>query len=95
MSFKVIMWIVLVALAVLEKYASSRASWAWGGIIPAVVIISSVVTIIMYDIALNYSNIMPFALYLVIILSIWIKGRSAYQKRQQKELDKMSALDIR
>lgn len=95
MWIKVMMWIVLIGLVILGRYASSRSSWVWGGIIPAVVLISSIVVFIEFDFAVTYRNMAPYALYLFIHLSLWIDGRSVYRKRQQRELDKMNALDIR
>ncbi|WP_028546784.1 hypothetical protein [Paenibacillus taiwanensis] len=95
MSFKIIIWIVLVGGWLLQIYLSRRSSWAWGGIIPAVVVVSSVIMINMYDLSYTYSNMAPFALYLVLHLSIWSKERVTYQKKLQKELEKMNAIDFR
>lgn len=95
MWIKVIMWIVLIGLVILGSYASSRSSWVWGGIIPAVVLTSSIVVFIELDLSITYKNISPYAMYLLIHLITWAEGRTAYRKRQQKELEKMSAIDIR
>lgn len=95
MWIKVMMWIVLIGLLILGRYTSSRVSWVWGGIIPAVVLISSIIVFIDLDLSVTYKNMAPYALYLFIHLSLWIDGRSVYRKRQKKELDKMNALDIR
>ncbi|MCJ8013906.1 hypothetical protein MUG84_19450 [Paenibacillus sp. KQZ6P-2] len=95
MWIKIILWIVLIGLLILGRYASSRSSWGWGGIIPVVVLISSIVVFMNFDLSVTYKNIAPYAMYLLIHLIIWVEGRTAYRKRQQKELDKMNALDIR
>lgn len=95
MWIKVIMWIVLMGLLILGRYASSRISWVWGGIIPAVVLISSIVAFIEFDLSVTFRHVAPYAMYLLIHLIIWVEGRTAYRKRQQKELEKMSAIDIR
>ncbi|MCG7406605.1 hypothetical protein MH117_04180 [Paenibacillus sp. ACRRX] len=95
MWFKIIMWIVLIGGLLLQIYLSRRSSWAWGGIIPAIVVVSTVIMFNRYDLSFTYSNMAPFALYLVLQLSIWSKERVTYQKKLQKELEKMNAIDFR
>ncbi|MDK8179613.1 hypothetical protein [Paenibacillus sp. UMB4589-SE434] len=95
MWFKIIMWIVLIGGLLLQIYLSRRSSWVWGGIIPAIVVISTVIMFNRYDLSFTYSNMAPFVLYLVLQLSIWSKERVTYQKKLQKELEKMNAIDFR
>ncbi|MBM7646827.1 putative kinase [Scopulibacillus daqui] len=43
----------------------------------------------------HHTEWIPFILGLIILLGEWASGRDAYQKKQQKEIERMKGKDLR
>ncbi len=62
----------------------------WGGIIPILLLISTIF-IFSSDIVINIS---PFIVLTALFFGNWITGRDKFKKKQQAELNKIKAHDI-
>jgi hypothetical protein len=91
----VISFCIAAILMVVEYFLSAKLkSPLWGGIIPLILIVSTIYIFTSRLIHLNTNSLFPFILLISFALGDWITGREKYKKNQQKELDKMKARDI-
>lgn len=65
-----------------------------GGIIPILLLISTIFVFTSDIVAFNHTNIFPFIILNTLFLGDWITGRDTFKKKQQAELNKMKAHDI-
>lgn len=66
----------------------------FGGIIPILLLISTIFIFTSGIVVLNHTNIFPFVILNSLFLGDWITGRDTFKKKQQEELNKMKAHDI-
>lgn len=90
----IISTIIVVVLWVVESYCSKLKNPLWGGIIPLLVMASSIYILAKGLIEFNLTSFIVFFVINFFIIEGWIEGRVKYKKRQKAELDKMKAKDI-
>lgn len=66
----------------------------WGGIIPVILLIGTIVILASGRIPLEVSKVFPFVVINILFFGDWATGRETYKKMQQEELDKMKVKDI-
>lgn len=66
----------------------------WGGIIPMLILIATIVIFASGRVPLTTRNLFPFVILNTMFFGNWGTGRDKYKKLQQSEMDKMKAKDI-
>lgn len=66
----------------------------WGGIVPALILIGTVVVFASGKIPLTTKNLFPFVVVNTLFFGDWGTGRDKYKKLQQAEMDRMKVKDI-
>lgn len=66
----------------------------WGGIIPMLILIGTVLIFVSGKILLTTENLFPFVVMNTLFFGDWATGRDKYKKLQQAEMNKMKAKDI-
>ncbi len=90
----IISTIIVIALWIAESYCSKLKNPLWGGIMPLLVLATSVYILATGLINFDRTSFIVFFVVNFFITEGWIEGRVKYNKRQKAELDKMKARDI-
>lgn len=87
--------VIGIAVVVAEHFLGSLKRCAFGGILPLLFAIFGGWCFASYKIPVNDESIFHFVLMLLIFLSIWAEARENRKKKQEKELEKMEAYDLK
>jgi ATP/ADP translocase len=94
MSDVVITIIVTVLFVVAQSVVSKFESWAWGLIIPTIIILFAVFVFFFTELNFGYKNFLVFAVPFGWSLDIWDKGRKKLKEQKERELEFMKAKDL-
>ena len=82
-------------LLVAEYYLCTKLeNPLWGGIIPLLILVGTVVIFASGQVPLDSSNLFPFVILNTLFFGDWATGREKRKALQQAELDKMRARDM-
>ena len=94
MSDVVITIIVMVLFVVAQSVLSKFESWAWGLIIPIIIILFAVFVLFFTGLNFGYKNLLGFAVPFVWSLEIWDNGRKKLKEQKEREIEFMKAKDL-
>ena len=95
MTASIIRGIIVGTVMILEYFLCTKFSNPlWGGIIPLLILGSTIYIFASGTIPLERRFVFPFVLLNIIYFGDWISGRESYKKKQQLEINKMKAKDI-
>lgn len=66
----------------------------WGGIIPVLILIGTIIVFAMGIVPLETKSVFPFGIINILFFGDWATGRDKYKEIKQAEMDKMKAKDI-
>lgn len=91
----VVSFVIAGMLLITEYYLCTKLkNPLWGGIIPLLILVGTVVILASGQVPLDRSNIFPFVILNTLFFGDWATGREKRKALQQAELDKMRARDM-
>lgn len=91
----VVSFVIAGILLIAEYYLCTKLkNPLWGGIIPLLILVGTVVILASGQVPLDRSNIFPFVILNTLFFGDWATGREKRKALQQAELDKMRARDM-
>lgn len=91
----VVSFVIAGMLLIAEYYLCTKLkNPLWGGIIPLLILVGTVVILASGQVPLDRSNIFPFVILNTLFFGDWATGREKRKALQQAELDKMRARDM-
>lgn len=90
----IIIMAVLMLLMVVQSVLSKFEGWAWGAIIPIIIILSAVYVFFFTKINFEFKSCLFFAIPFVWSLEEWDKGRKKLKEQKEKEIEFMKAKDL-
>ncbi|MBU3146842.1 hypothetical protein [Clostridium sp. CF012] len=95
---QVVITIIVIAVIVLfmvaQSVLSKLESWAWGLIIPTIIILFAVFVFFFTGLNFGYKNFLGFAIPFVWSLEGWDKGRKKLKEQKEREIEFMKAKDL-
>ena len=91
----VVSFVIAGILLIAEYYLCTKLkNPLWGGIIPLLILVGTVVIFASGQVPLDRSNLFPFIILNTLFFGDWATGREKRKALQQAELDKMRARDM-
>lgn len=95
MTDLIIGFVVAGVLMIAEYNLCTRLkSPLWGGIIPMLILIGTILIFVSGKIPFTTKNLFPFVVLNTMFFGDWGTGRDKYKKLQQAEMNKMKAKDM-
>ena len=86
--------IIVILIWIIESYCAKLKNPLWGGILPLLVLGSSIYILATGLIEFNFTSFVIFFILNSSIIAGWIESREKYKKRQKEELERMKVKDI-
>ncbi|MBU3075846.1 hypothetical protein [Clostridium estertheticum] len=85
---------VIVLLMAAQSVLSKLESWAWGSIIPIIIILFAVYAFFFVKFKFNYRSCVVLAIPLIWSLEEWDNGRKKLKEQKEREIEIMKAKDL-
>ncbi|MBU3171828.1 hypothetical protein [Clostridium estertheticum] len=90
----IIVMAVIVLFMVAQSVLSKFESWAWGLIIPIIIILFAVFIFSFAGLNFGFRNFLGFAIPFGWSLEEWNKGRKKLKEQKEREIEIMKAKDL-